>query len=95
MLPILWAKFAPVFAVTASALVKLQAITSIPWLTFIAGSGVLVRVMLLPMMIRQMSLINQMSSASPNIRLAYQLFKHSKLSLPVKTWHFLKACVNY
>lgn len=59
--PIFWASFAPVFTVTAGALVKLQAMTQIPWMSFIVLSGVSVRILILPLMIRQMTLINKMS----------------------------------
>ena len=60
-LPFIWAYFAPVFSVTAGALIKLQAMTQIPWMSFIVLSGVGVRLLILPLMIRQMSLINKMS----------------------------------
>jgi hypothetical protein len=57
----------------------LQAATQIPWLPFIVGCGFGIRLLLAPLMIRQMVLINKMGQASPNIRLAINLFKHSKL----------------
>ena len=60
-LPFIWAYFAPVFTVTAAGLIKLQAATAIPWLPFIIMSGVGVRVAILPLMIRQMTLINKVS----------------------------------
>jgi hypothetical protein len=51
-MPFIWAYFSPVFTVTAAALVKLQAFTGIPWMSFIMSCGIGVRLMILPMMIR-------------------------------------------
>jgi membrane protein insertase Oxa1/YidC/SpoIIIJ len=39
-----------------------------------------VRLLLAPLMVRQMVLINKMGQASPNIRLVMKLYKHSKMS---------------
>jgi membrane protein insertase Oxa1/YidC/SpoIIIJ len=94
-LPFIWAYFAPVFSVTAAALIKLQAATAIPWMSFIILSGVSVRLCILPLMIRQMTLINKVSQASPNIRLAMKLFKHSKLGLHKRVWYLSKAMLDY
>ena len=60
-MPFIWAYFTPVFTVTAAGLVKLQAFTNIPWMSFIILSGISVRLCILPLMIRQMTLINKMS----------------------------------
>lgn len=54
-----------------------------------------IRFALAPLMIRQMILINKMSHASPNIRLAAKLFKHSKLPLHKRIWHAGRAIVDY
>jgi hypothetical protein len=51
-MPFIWAYFTPVFTVTAAGLVKLQAFTQIPWMSFIILSGVSVRLCILPLMIR-------------------------------------------
>ena len=93
--PILWAWFAPVFSVTAAALVKLQAFTQIPWMTFIVLSGVSVRLIMIPFMIGQMTLINKMSQASPNIRLATKLLKHSKMNIFKRLYYFVAAMLDY
>lgn len=94
-LPFIWAYFAPVFSVTAAGLVKLQAITQIPWMSFIVLCGVGIRVMILPMMIQQMTLINKMSGASPNVRLAVKLFKHSNLALHKRLYYLIKAVFDF
>lgn len=60
-LPWVWAWGAPVFNATAAALISVQAGTGIPWLPFIILCGFGVRLMLAPMMIRQMTLINRIS----------------------------------
>jgi len=51
-LPFIWAWGAPVFAAGAATLIKLQALSGIPWLTFITLCGFGVRAFLAPMMIR-------------------------------------------
>ena len=50
-LPIFWGWMMPVFKVTASWLVAIQAATHIPWLPFIVASAFSVRLFLLPFMI--------------------------------------------
>lgn len=54
-----------------------------------------VRMFLAPMMIRQMTLINKMSHASPNIRLAAKLMKHAKLPIYKRAWHGARAIYDY
>jgi len=94
-LPFIWAYFAPVFSVTAAGLIKLQAFTQIPWMSFIVMSGVGVRLCILPLMIRQMTLINKVSQASPNIRLAMKLFKFSKMPLHKRVYYLGKTVLDY
>jgi len=94
-LPFMWAYFAPVFSVTAAALIKLQAATGMPWMYFIILAGAGVRLAILPLMIRQMTLINKVSQASPNIRLAFKLFKHSKMGLHKRIYYLTKAVLDY
>lgn len=48
-----------------------------------------------PMMIRQMTLINKMSHASPHIRMIGKLFKNSKLPIPNKAYHAFRAVYDY
>jgi membrane protein insertase Oxa1/YidC/SpoIIIJ len=94
-LPFIWAWGAPVFTACASTLISLQAGTGVPWLPFIVLCGVGVRLVLAPMMLRQMTLINKISQASPNIRMAAKLFKHSNLPLHQRIWHTARAMVEY
>ena len=94
-LPWVWAWGAPVFKATAAALIAVQAGTQIPWFPFIVMCGVGVRMVLAPMMIRQMVLINKMSHASPSIRIVGNLFKHSELSFPKKVWYAARAILNF
>ena len=54
-----------------------------------------VRACLAPMMIRQMTLINKMSHASPSFRLAAKLFKHSKLPIHKRLFYTAQALVDY
>jgi membrane protein insertase Oxa1/YidC/SpoIIIJ len=94
-LPFVWAYFAPVFSVTAAGLIKLQALTQIPWMSFIMLCGVGVRICILPLMLKQMTLINQVSQASPNIRLATMLFKKSKMGLHKRIYYYARALLDY
>ncbi len=94
-LPFIWAYFAPVFNVTASCLMALQAGTGIPWFPFFVMCGFGVRACLAPMMISQMVLINKMSHASASFRLAAKLVKHSKMPLYSRIWHGGRAMLDY
>lgn len=94
-LPIIWSAFAPVINVTAAALIKLQFFSQVPWMSFIVLCGLGVRVLILPLSVLQMTLINKMSTASPHIRLATKLFKHSKMALPKRLWYFVAAIYNF
>ncbi len=94
-LPFIWAWGAPVFTATASALVSLQAGCGIPWMSFIILCGFGVRLLLAPLMLRQMTLINKISQASPNIRMAAKLFKFSDLPLHKRIWHTARAMLDY
>mmetsp|Transcript_27871 Transcript_27871/g.20891 ORF Transcript_27871/g.20891 Transcript_27871/m.20891 type:complete len:238 (-) Transcript_27871:311-1024(-) len=94
-LPFLWAYFSPVFAFTAAYIIKLQAATSIPWFPFIILCGFGVRLLLAPLMIRQMVLINKMGQASPNIRLVAKLYKYAKLPFYKRAWYTVQATYNY
>jgi membrane protein insertase Oxa1/YidC/SpoIIIJ len=46
-------------------------------------------------MFRQMTLINKMSQASPNIRMAAKLFKHAELPLYKRVFHLGRAVIDY
>lgn len=94
-LPFIWAYFAPIFNVTAAALISLQAGTGIPWFPFFVACGFGVRAMLAPIMISQMVLINKMSHASPSFRLAAKLVKHSKMPIFKRIYHGGRAMFDY
>ena len=53
-LPLFWKWLTPVFAVTSGWLLSIQAATNIPWLPFLIIWGVGVRLIMAPLMIRQM-----------------------------------------
>ena len=93
-MPFIWAYGAPIFNATAAMLISLQAGTGVPWLPFIVGCGFGVRLILAPMMVKQMILINKMSQASPTIRLAAKLVKHSKMPLYKRVWYGARAILD-
>ena len=72
-----------------------QTTTSIPWLPFIVVSAVLVRLLMLPLMVKQMVLINKMAKISPNIRLLFFCTKQADLSFPTKVYYFSRAAWRY
>jgi membrane protein insertase Oxa1/YidC/SpoIIIJ len=94
-LPFIWAWGAPVFNATAAALISIQASTGIPWMSFIILCGAGCRLMLAPLMIRQMILINKMAYASPSFRLVAKLVKHSELPFYKRYWNGFKAALDY
>jgi len=94
-LPIFWHWFAPAFNFTAACLISAQSASGIPWLPFIIGCGFGVRLCLAPLMFRQMALINKMSHASPNMRIAAKLFKFSKMPIHKRIYHTVLACVDF
>jgi len=47
-----------------------------------------------PMLIRQMTLINKISYASPNIRLTWKLMNHSKLPIYKRAWYGARAVLD-
>lgn len=62
---------------------------------YIIMCGFGVRLLLAPLMIRQMVVINKISQASPNIKLARQLFKYSKMNVFPRVWNFARAIYDY
>lgn len=84
----------PVFSIGAVYIMKLQAFTGIPWFPYLILLGVGIRVMLIPFMIRQMVLINKMSGASPNMRLAGKMFKHIDKGLITRASWTAKAVLD-
>lgn len=83
------------FNATAAALISLQGATGIPWFSFIALCGVGVRLMLAPLMVRQMILINKMAYASPSFRLVAKLVKHSEMPFYKRYWQGFRAALDY
>ena len=57
--------------------------------------GLGVRLILAPLMIRQMILINKIGQASPNMRLVMKLFKFSKMPLLSRLRHTISAIYDY
>ena len=93
-LPILWKWLTPVFTLGSIYLMKLQAITHIPWFPFLVLMGVGVRLILVPFMIRQMILINKMSGASPNMRIIGKIFQHVDVNLIKKSTWGIKSAID-
>lgn len=50
---------------------------------------------MVPLMIRQMVLINKMGQASPNIRLVVKLYKHAKMSFFGRLKNTASAIYDY
>ena len=69
MMPLGWGWAFPLVKYTAMGLVAFKTALSIPWMSFFILSGMLIRIFFMPLMIRQMVLIQRMAKVSPNIRL--------------------------
>ena len=74
-LPLFWKWLSPVFAVTSVWILNLQAATHIPWLPFLILWGFGVRLIMAPLMIRQMVRIKS--------------FKYSQFRLILTKWVLL------
>lgn len=95
MMPIGWGWAYPFVKYTAMMLVAIKTSTAIPWMPFFIICGLSIRVIFLPMMIRQMVLIQRMAKVSPNIKLLTYCTLKSNLSIPTKAYFYLKACYQY
>lgn len=93
--PMMLAPFAPVFGFGAMAIIKLQAFTTIPWLPFLIMLGAGVRISILPLMVKQMTLVNKVGQASPNIRLAMAVFKKSKMRIDKRLYYLIRSIYEY
>lgn len=85
----------PYIKYTAMFLLSVKTTLSIPWMPFFVLSAVAVRMLMLPLIIKQMISIQKMTKVTPNMRLLLQLTKHSKLGNFKKVYYFLRACFVY
>lgn len=94
-LPFGWGWTYPLIKYASAFLISTQAYTAIPWMFYIILCGVTVRVIFLPMMIKQMVLINKMSKVTPYIRLLYKCTKQTNLPSRLKAYYFTRAFFKY
>lgn len=95
MMPLGWGWAFPFVKYTAMGLVAVKTTLSIPWMTFFILSGMLIRIIFMPLMIRQMVLIQRMAKVSPNIRLLSFCVVRSDLSLAKKAYYYIRSIFRY
>ena len=61
MMPLGWGWTYPIIKYSSMLLVSLKIYTTLPWFTFIILCGLIIRLIMLPFMVRQMILIQRMA----------------------------------
>lgn len=95
MMPLGWGWAFPFVKYTAMALVTVKATLSIPWMPFFILSGIFIRILFFPLMIRQMVLVHRMAKVSPNIRLLTFCVIRSNLPLFTKAYYYIRSLFRY
>lgn len=95
MMPIGWGWAYPFVKYSSMGLIAIKTTLSVPWLPFFILCGICIRIIFLPMMIRQMVLIHRMSKVSPNIRLLASCTAKCNLSIAYKVYYFTKSLFKY
>jgi membrane protein insertase Oxa1/YidC/SpoIIIJ len=95
MMPLGWGWAFPFVKYTAMALVAAKTALSIPWMSFFILSGIFIRIIFMPLMIRQMVLIQRMAKVSPNIRLLTFCVVRSDMPLSRKAYYYLRSLFRY
>ncbi len=94
-MPLGWGWAFPIIKYSSMVLVSIKTYFTIPWLSFFILCGLGIRLIMLPLMIRQMILLQRMAKISPNIRLlSYCTFK---CNLPFfrKYYYFVRSLFKY
>jgi membrane protein insertase Oxa1/YidC/SpoIIIJ len=95
MMPLGWGWFFPVIKYSAMVLVSIKTYFAIPWLSFFIICGLSVRLFMLPLMIRQMVLVQRMAKISPNIRLLSYCTYKCNLPFFKKYYYFMRSLFKF
>ncbi len=94
-MPLGWGWAYPIIKYSAMLLVSVKTSLAIPWLPFFILCGLGVRLVMLPLMIRQMVLIQRMAKISPNIRLLSYCTYKCNLPFFKKYYYFTRSMFRY
>lgn len=95
LMPIGWGWAFPIVKYSAGVILAAKAFTGISWLPFFMICGVTIRLLFLPLVIRQMILIQRMAKVSPNIRLLSYCTMKCDLPLSKKAYYFMRSLWKY
>lgn len=90
-MPFGWGWVFPVIKKSTAILIGIKTSLNIPWLGFFILSGITIRLLLAPLMIKQMVSIQKMAKVTPNIKLLYIVTKKSNLSSIKKLYYFSRS----
>lgn len=94
-MPIGWGWTLPLIKYTSMCLISFKMSTGIPWMPYFILVALGVRLIMLPLMIRQMVLIHRMAKVSPNIRLLAFCIKKCDLPWIKKAYYFVRSTFKY
>ncbi len=95
MMPIGWGWAFPFVKYSAMALLAVKTTLCIPWMSFFILSGLAIRIIFFPLMVRQMVLVHRMGKVSPNIRLLTYCVLKSNLSFSSKAYYYMRSLFRY
>lgn len=94
-MPFGWGWTFPFVHATTCFLLSAKSTLGISWIAFFVVSALTVRMLMLPLIIRQISSINKMSKISPNLKLLFRCTVHSNLPVRLKLYYYIRACLIY
>lgn len=94
-MPIGWGWTYPFIKYTTAILIFAKTSMNISWLSFFALSGIIIRVLMLPFLIKQVILVHKQAKVSSHIKLIGHATFGSKLKFYLKIKYFLKAVFQY
>lgn len=94
-MPFGWGWIFPVIKKTTAILVGIKMSLNIPWFGFFIISGITVRLLLAPFMIKQMVSIQKMAKVTPNIKLLFIVTRKSNLSFIKKYYYFTRSILMW
>ena len=94
-MPLGWGWAYPLIKYTSAGLVAIKVSLNIPWMSFFILTGISVRLLMLPLIIKQIISIQKMSKISPNMRLLLILTKDCNLPFRLKLYYYIKTCWNW
>ncbi len=95
MMPLGWGWAFSFIKISTKCLIAVKVASNIPWLPFFMLCGVGIRLLLLPLMIKQNILVQHLAKVSPNFRLLAYCTIKSNLPLNKKAYYFIRASWKY